>query len=528
VNPEIDETLLTAYALGELDAGERERIAGMIEFDVEAQRFVESVRETAATFAEAFSLEPVDGLGEFRHREIAAGLHRPTAFSTARVSRIRQWLPLAASIAASIVIVCGTVGLLLSKFYTPSAVSDSQTDRQGIVVYGSDGRTLPPELGGNPDFANSSPQTRPSIANIDDHDLDWNPVKGMVDPRTFEQKRIAAARANESKLLQPPETRPAPDTAIVSGPAVSPDAEDLRTGVGSTPPKPAGGSIAVSPPRDPDAFKKMREAAIEERPRILENPFRLASHRSHSSFPVRVDSASYRAVRAKLLERAWPAPDRVGVEELVNHFPYDYPAPPPGGPALTATVEIATCPWNVKHRLARVAIMAADGEAKIVAKAVSVSVEFNPLATSAWRLIGYENAPSTTSRPSTVPAMDLPACITATALYEILPTKVDPRGATGKDLFTVNLNWLEPADASPSMLTIPAIDPGDGFDRATDDFRFASAVAAFGMLLRDSQLKGTATYGDVIRWATPAKPSGESPERAEFIDLARRARDLTR
>ena len=125
--------------------------------------------------------------------------------------------------------------------------------------------------------------------------------------------------------------------------------------------------------------------------------------------------------------------------------------------------------------------------------------------------------------------MDLAAGNAATAFYEIVPMPgVDPRAQTAKDLFTVTVRYRDPLDDTPQSVRQTATDAGNGFDRASEDFRFASAVAVFGMLMRDSHFKGTATYADVIRWATAGKGSDEGGQRAALIELVRTARDLKR
>jgi hypothetical protein len=322
------------------------------------------------------------------------------------------------------------------------------------------------------------------------------------------------------------------------GPARSPEAEDVAGGTDKpTAPKPAAPgkrgprTVNVSPPRDPQAFDKIKSAPApaDTKPRVYENPFRKAAQRPRSWFPVRVDTISYWAVRNNLIERRFPAPHRVRIEELVNRYAYNYAQPSEGGPPIALSVEVATCPWNVNHRLARIALKARDGGATVVARGVEASVEFNPLATQAWRLIGYENEPVPPGQSAGGLPMDFNAGNAATAFYEIVPTpNVDPRAATAKDLFTVTVRYQDAVDGAAQQLREIATDAGNGFDRASEDFRFASAVAAFGMLLRDSHFKGTATYADVMRWATSGKGADEGGQRAALIEIVRTARDLTR
>lgn len=93
---------------------------------------------------------------------------------------------------------------------------------------------------------------------------------------------------------------------------------------------------------------------------IIENPFKRVPEHPLSTFSIDVDTAAYSKVRQFLLESGQlPRPDVVRIEELVNYFDYDYPAPPAESPhPLAAAIEIAQCPWNTAHRLARIGVQA--------------------------------------------------------------------------------------------------------------------------------------------------------------------------
>lgn len=65
------------------------------------------------------------------------------------------------------------------------------------------------------------------------------------------------------------------------------------------------------------------------------------------------------------------------------------------------------------------------------------------------------------------------------------------------------------------------------FDEADDDFRFAAAVASFGMLLRNSSYKAESTYGQVIDIASSARGRDDFGYRAEFVNMVRIAAELT-
>jgi len=91
--------------------------------------------------------------------------------------------------------------------------------------------------------------------------------------------------------------------------------------------------------------------------RIHDNPFTAVADQALSTFSIDVDTASYTNVRRFIEQGQLPPPDAVRIEEMINYFPYDYEKPAPDSKEpFKAAVEIAGCPWNSAHRLARVAI----------------------------------------------------------------------------------------------------------------------------------------------------------------------------
>ncbi len=78
-----------------------------------------------------------------------------------------------------------------------------------------------------------------------------------------------------------------------------------------------------------------------------------------STFSIDVDTASYTMVRRFLNQNALPPPDAVRIEEMLNYFPYhDSPAADASDHPFAVHVEVAGCPWNAAHRLARIGIAA--------------------------------------------------------------------------------------------------------------------------------------------------------------------------
>ncbi len=92
---------------------------------------------------------------------------------------------------------------------------------------------------------------------------------------------------------------------------------------------------------------------------IVDNPFVSTSKDKRSTFSIDVDTAGYANVRRYLAQNMPPPKDAVRIEELLNYFPYNDAPPAASSPDPFAVhVEVAGCPWDAKHRLARIGIAA--------------------------------------------------------------------------------------------------------------------------------------------------------------------------
>ena len=186
------------------------------------------------------------------------------------------------------------------------------------------------------------------------------------------------------------------------------------------------------------------------------------------------------------------------------------------------------------------------GSTITVAKDVKLQVEFNPATVANYRLIGYENRVMAAKdfRDDTKDAGEIGAGHSVTALYEVVPREVGPgRGAEplkyqqqteppvltkndgepSDDLLTVKLRWKQPEGGVSSLKEFPLADRGGAFEEASDDLRFASAVASFGMLLRGSKESGVMNYKKIGQIAGEALGADPGSYRTEFTDLVRRA-----
>ena len=98
------------------------------------------------------------------------------------------------------------------------------------------------------------------------------------------------------------------------------------------------------------------------------------------------------------------------------------------------------------------------------------------------------------------------------------PLRPSDAARTG-ELFTLKLRYKEPDGKTSRLISVPVVDEGHGLGSASEDFKFASAVALFGMLLRDSAYAGEATLDDVRRLSLGGIGRDAGGHRSEFHDL---------
>jgi Ca-activated chloride channel homolog len=174
-----------------------------------------------------------------------------------------------------------------------------------------------------------------------------------------------------------------------------------------------------------------------------------------------------------------------------------------------------------------------------IAKDVKIQVEFNPAEVAAYRLVGYENRALRDEdfNNDSIDAGELGAGHTVTALYEVIPVGVrtntrvpgvDPlryqtpeRRSTSQrgELLTVKLRYQRPEGSASRLIETAVRDNERGDSRVTPDFQFAAAVAEFGMLLRNSEFKGTSNARQVLELAREGLGEDRFGYRAEFVRL---------
>jgi Ca-activated chloride channel family protein len=180
-----------------------------------------------------------------------------------------------------------------------------------------------------------------------------------------------------------------------------------------------------------------------------------------------------------------------------------------------------------------------------VAKDVKLQVEFNPARVRAYRLLGYEDRllRDEDFANDAKDAGEIGAGHTVTALYEIVRTDVQldvslpetgalryqrapaAASAQGDELLHVAMRYKDPDGERSKLVTHPVLARRGA---PSESMRFASAVAGFGMLLRNSKQAGSLTWPQVVELARGARGDDRDGYRADFIRLAELASEISK
>ena len=202
----------------------------------------------------------------------------------------------------------------------------------------------------------------------------------------------------------------------------------------------------------------------------------------------------------------------------------------------------------------RVLVREFGGTLFTIAKDVKFQIEFNPARVQSYRLVGYENRLLNDEdfNDDTKDAGEMGAGHNVTALYEIIPAGSDERLPSvdplkyqdsrdyrdyrdyrdsreedlSQELLTIKVRYKKPDGHTSMLLEKPVKSYGDEIEGASENLRFAAAVAEFGMILRDSEFKGNATLESSIHLASRSRGEDEEGYRAELIRLISTVRDL--
>jgi Ca-activated chloride channel family protein len=195
----------------------------------------------------------------------------------------------------------------------------------------------------------------------------------------------------------------------------------------------------------------------------------------------------------------------------------------------------------------RVLVREFGGTLFTIAKDVKFQIEFNPAKIGSYRLIGYENRLLSEEdfNDDRKDAGEMGAGHNVTALYELIPSgydesvpAVDPlkyqASNTGESVrndfmdeyLTIKVRYKKPDGAKSILMVKPVGGSVKSISHASENLRFAAAVAEFGMLLRGSEYKGNATLAAAATLARSARGEDEEGYRAELIRLINTVKDM--
>jgi Ca-activated chloride channel family protein len=188
----------------------------------------------------------------------------------------------------------------------------------------------------------------------------------------------------------------------------------------------------------------------------------------------------------------------------------------------------------------KVLVQEIGGTLETIAKDVKIQVEFNPAVVSEYRLVGYETRALNREdfNNDKVDAGDIGAGHTVTAIYEITPAGsgaelVDPLrygtntpaaappASASEEIGFLKMRYKMPEGTESALIETPITETMsvDSISAASEDARWAAAVAAFAQKLKGSAYAGSMTYDDIRRLAQGARGADENGYRAEFIQM---------
>ncbi|MFN8209579.1 MAG: von Willebrand factor type A domain-containing protein [Bacteroidales bacterium] len=193
----------------------------------------------------------------------------------------------------------------------------------------------------------------------------------------------------------------------------------------------------------------------------------------------------------------------------------------------------------------RVLVKEFGGTLFTIAKDVKFQIEFNPARIASYRLIGYENRLLNDEdfNDDKKDAGEMGSGHNVTALYELIPSgsdeirpTVDPlkyqkretiqERSDNSEYLNIKLRYKKPDGVTSMLLEKPVKGGVKEYNYSSENLRFAAAVSEFGMILRNSEFKGSSTIQTAIDLANGARGTDEDGYRAELVRLMKTVREM--
>jgi Ca-activated chloride channel family protein len=186
-----------------------------------------------------------------------------------------------------------------------------------------------------------------------------------------------------------------------------------------------------------------------------------------------------------------------------------------------------------KKEAHKVLVEQMSGTLVTIAKDVKIQVDFDKDAVKQWRLIGYVNRVMAAQdfANDKKDAGEIGAGHTVTALYELVPQQNSVSNNSSsrfQEMMRVKLRYKKPLGTKSKLISFDVSSAPTQWRQASNNLRWASTVAQFGMMLRNSPYKNDATYEGILSEAQAAKGDDNFGYRNEFLGLIQIAKNLKR
>ena len=282
----------------------------------------------------------------------------------------------------------------------------------------------------------------------------------------------------------------------------------------------------------------------------LENRFVSSLQQPISAFAFHVGTGAMASTKAAIEAGKLPPRDWVRIEQMLNDFRYSRDSVARSSEPFAIQYESHACPWNEKHRLVFIGVVARDGKStdEIIARTIRLQLEFNPQAVNSYRLIGYDHhhlvGGDVEISPKAAPTVH--AGQSVRALYEVIPSEpekskptegfayVQPAAVRADkprdEIFSIHLQY---ADVRGGDHKIDMVRTDEEFARQDNhnnttsaDFNLASAIATYGMVLQNSPHKGEASLDMALELALDGAKNDPTGERAKLVELIRQTKKI--
>jgi anti-sigma factor RsiW len=344
----------------------------------------------------------------------------------------------------------------------------------------------------------------------------------QTDSTSVSVQTAAAPTIPSPSKTETPQLKSKPVTPLLTTAPVEPQVATVK-------PEPL--TVAVAPPQkievkpQPELAIPVPTLAKTEAPKQSGNSFESIGYTPTNRNPIsRVELRPFetRPAPVKADDRAMASPNRSAPEE----DPRNEKNRIPELMVHSWKAEVASCPWNPDHKLLRILVqLPADQLASTSPKNVyPLQISFDALAVRSFRMLSESHVPPEKGANAAAHVM----------WYEVVPSNpnAEINRESGRSLATVTVpNAKFSSQAVGPFVNsskLQALDRGQKWENAREDFLFETAIVGFGLLMRGEDNLGSLNHELVMKMAEKAQGTSKTDDkRAQFIRLVQDARRMT-